>query len=93
MGIREDFITFSVSKWCDSHNLIVESDSENAVVWAINSSKVPWNLRNFSFHLDTLKRSVTLWSFTKIPREQSDVVDSLARAGVSRANGFTACLR
>ncbi|OMO63114.1 hypothetical protein COLO4_32709 [Corchorus olitorius] len=30
MAIREAFIIFSVSKWCDSIMLIVESDSENA---------------------------------------------------------------
>ncbi|OMO53991.1 reverse transcriptase [Corchorus capsularis] len=31
VAIREAFIIFSASKWCDSHFLIVESDSENAV--------------------------------------------------------------
>ncbi|OMO79953.1 hypothetical protein COLO4_24289 [Corchorus olitorius] len=33
-----------------------------------------------------LKKNISLWSIAKILREQNDIADSLAKAGVSKAN-------
>ena len=41
MAINEGFSLFSSSIWAQSHNLIIESDSKNAVLWAKSHLLVP----------------------------------------------------
>ncbi|XVF79432.1 hypothetical protein PTKIN_Ptkin14bG0222700 [Pterospermum kingtungense] len=80
-AIREAPLFFVASDLKDTHHLIIESDSSNAVNWCNDSAKVSWRMRNFSNHMMQLGKKLKSISITHIPREQNSIADELAKSG------------
>lgn len=82
-----------ISMACDrlkKANIIIESDSKNAVQWCTESSGGPWNL---GFPLNFIRNARKAWLNITIihkGRESNMVADSLAKQGLSRADEFIA---
>ena len=92
MAIKEGLSLFSSSTWAQSHNLIIESDSKNAILWAKSHLLVPWRMKLISNQIEALKFRVKGVSFVHIFREANSVADSLAKAGISRSSDLVAWL-
>lgn len=75
---------------CQSSNLIIESDSLNAVKWCTAKEGGPWNL---NFHLNFIRNAIkrnTTMSILHQKREANHVADSLAKQGLQRGSEFLA---
>ena len=75
-----------------SCNLIIESDSVNAVRWCNEDMGGPWNL---NFQLNFIRNARRSWLNLKIihkGRSSNVVADSLAKQGLTRADEFLAWL-
>lgn len=73
-----------------SHNLIIESDSANAVKWCTSKDGGPWNIH---FILNFIRNSSSADSSVEIihkSRAANAVTDCLAKQGLSRADDFIA---
>ncbi|XVF65299.1 hypothetical protein PTKIN_Ptkin09bG0237200 [Pterospermum kingtungense] len=77
-------IRCAASQWASSHNLIIESDSTNAVKWVLNPGTVPWQVRCIILQIEFFKTKVQNWSIVHTHREANDVADNLAKDGVFR---------
>ena len=82
-----------ISMSCDrlkKANIIIESDSKNAVQWCTEDSGGPWNL---GFSLNFIRNARKAWlniTITHKGRESNMVADTLAKQGLSRADEFLA---
>lgn len=85
LAIRQAFMMFAASNWNESHFLVIESDSFNAVSWIKSPSQAPWRMRKWILQIETLKRKVKKWEIIHVRREANQQADSLAKAGIGRA--------
>ncbi|XVF30720.1 hypothetical protein REPUB_Repub16aG0082800 [Reevesia pubescens] len=69
-----------------SFDLIIESDSLNAVNWFNNHDLIPWRLKKFCPTIDSFKSAVIDWKVHHVLQESDKVADGLAKSGVSRTN-------
>ncbi|EOY30361.1 Uncharacterized protein TCM_037598 [Theobroma cacao] len=69
--IREAFLVFAASKWSQTHKLIIESDSKNAVKWINGPAGPPWRLRKWTMHVESLKRNIKGGSQPCLQRKES----------------------
>ncbi|XVF67225.1 hypothetical protein PTKIN_Ptkin10aG0103200 [Pterospermum kingtungense] len=83
IAICEAFLTFIDSPYVYNCALIVESDSKNAVTWVNSPLSAPWRVLNFINHIECLKRKLRKWEVVHIFKEANQVVDQLAKEGVS----------
>ncbi|XVF57150.1 hypothetical protein PTKIN_Ptkin06aG0180900 [Pterospermum kingtungense] len=88
LDIREAFNVFAASQWVSSHELIIESESSNAVKWALNPGIAPWQVRHVILHIEVLKSKVPNWSIVQVLREGNAGTDKLAKDGVYRNEPF-----
>ncbi|XVF18129.1 hypothetical protein REPUB_Repub10bG0185600 [Reevesia pubescens] len=58
LAINEAFLLFSASKWANSHELWIECDCKNAVLWSLNPSDAPWKLRKWLNVVEALKLKI-----------------------------------
>lgn len=73
-------------------NIIIESDSANAVKWALENVGGPWNL---AFPLNFIRNARKSWPnlmITHKGRETNQVADCLAKQGLRRDAEFVAWL-
>lgn len=70
--------------WILEKDLIVESDSRNALSWVNNIETCPWNLRFFANKVKNMLVLLNSVSFVHRCREANDVADSLAKEGAQR---------
>ena len=73
-----------------NRNIIIESDSKNAVQWCSEKSGGPWNL---GFPLNFIRNARRSWlniSIIHKGRETNMVADTMAKQGLSRLDEFLA---
>lgn len=73
-------------------HVIIESDSQNAVLWCNAETRGPWNL---AFALNFICNALKAWmniSITFKGRETNFVADALAKQGIQRTDDFVAWL-
>ncbi|XP_057248364.1 uncharacterized protein LOC130590299 [Beta vulgaris subsp. vulgaris] len=73
-------------------NIIIESDSQNAVKWCNSSGTGPWNL---NFKINFIRNAMSSWESLSIihqVRSSNHVADSLAKQGLHRKSEFLAWL-
>jgi ribonuclease HI len=70
-------------EWLSSSNIIVESDSKNALAWVNNSESCPWSLRFASNKLKNILLSLKSVMFVHVNREANSVADELEKKGSS----------
>jgi ribonuclease HI len=66
---------------CVDMNLIVESDSKNALAWVNNASLCPWGLRFVHNKLKNILMVLKKVLFIHICRESNQEADALAKRG------------
>ncbi|XVF57447.1 hypothetical protein PTKIN_Ptkin06aG0206200 [Pterospermum kingtungense] len=81
LAIREAFMLFDANHWTSSFNLIIESDSSNAVGWVLNPSSGPWNVRSIIFQTEFFKTKIPNWAIIHTRREGNEEADKLAKEG------------
>ncbi|XVF70496.1 hypothetical protein PTKIN_Ptkin11bG0166300 [Pterospermum kingtungense] len=86
LAIREAFLIFIDSPFVIDRELIVESDSINAVNWVNSPSSTPWRVLNFINHNENLKKQLKGWKVTHVFREVNCITDQLAKERVGRCN-------
>ncbi|XVF81381.1 hypothetical protein PTKIN_Ptkin15bG0150400 [Pterospermum kingtungense] len=84
LAIREAFLLFTALQWSCSHNLVIESDSSNAVKWVNFPFVAPWAMRSFLNQIEALKSRVLNWRVVHVNREINFVVDTLAKEAALR---------
>ncbi|EOX97988.1 Uncharacterized protein TCM_006864 [Theobroma cacao] len=67
LAIRE-VMTMQLFLWANLLNLIIESDSSNAVTWMNKSKAAPWKPRHLIFQNIVLKGKVADWQIQYTPR-------------------------
>lgn len=85
-------IQISLLNDCRIHldNMIIESDSLNAVRWCRSPDEGPWNL---NFHLNLIRNTLIQnqsISLIHNPRSSNHVADALAKQGLHRTSEFLA---
>ncbi|XWS09152.1 hypothetical protein CRYUN_Cryun40dG0061600 [Craigia yunnanensis] len=68
LAIREAFLFFVASDFKNTHHLIIESDSSNAVSWSKDLSKVPWRMKNFFNYMQQLRTKIKSVIISHIPK-------------------------
>ncbi|XVF37004.1 hypothetical protein REPUB_Repub19eG0107600 [Reevesia pubescens] len=87
-SIKKVFTCFANSKWVNSHGLIIESDSLNAVSWVNAPSTTPWKLKKLCAFIKFLKSSLKAWKIVHIHRESNEYADMLAKVGIHIRNSM-----
>ncbi|XVE83990.1 hypothetical protein DITRI_Ditri16bG0133100 [Diplodiscus trichospermus] len=90
LAIKEAMMIFSGSGWANTHELIIESDSTNAIKWVLHPQNSPWKWRKFIAQIELLKNGKYKCQFSHVLRENNEVADGLAKAGVSRTVDYIA---
>lgn len=61
LAIKEAMLHFAASMWVRSHELLIASDSTNAVNRNLAPEEAPWKLRNIILQMGSLKSSIDRW--------------------------------
>ncbi|OMO87312.1 hypothetical protein COLO4_20696 [Corchorus olitorius] len=86
LAIKEAFLFFCALDNYNNKGLI--TISSNVVHWSNNPESCPWILRRIIMQIESLKARLTSWNVLHINREQNDLADGLAKAGVERDNNL-----
>ena len=92
LAIHRALKIFTASQHNGNKDLIIESDSMNAVKWCLGEKEGPWNLAfriNFIRNILLASNGITL---IYKGRETNYVADSLAKQGLTRLDEFVAWL-
>lgn len=68
-------------EWIKNREIIIESDSENAIAWANKREESPWNLRFYCNKLQNILLILRNDVFIHKNREANQIADSLAKEG------------
>ncbi|XVF32378.1 hypothetical protein REPUB_Repub17cG0076900 [Reevesia pubescens] len=79
---------FASLAWVDSYDLIIESDSLNAMKLFNYIDQTPWRLKKYCPEIERFKRAIKDWKVQHVPRESNETADSLAKVGVFRSENF-----
>ena len=91
--IRKALQILSLKVELHNVNVIIESDSSNAVSWVSNSEvNYPWEFHYVQSLIDNLKATLHNVSFVHTMRENNFMADTLAKQGVYRDCDFIAWL-
>lgn len=92
LAIHRALKIFTASQHFGNNDLMIESDSMNAVKWCLGENEGLWNLTfklNFIRNLLLASNGITL---NHKGRETNYVADSLAKQGLTRMDEFVAWL-
>ena len=84
LAVQKALKLFVATHWASTHKLIVESNSSNMVNWVCNPHDIPWIMKKFIGQIENFKEQLLGWEIVFIPSEGNDLIDVLAKSGVSR---------
>ncbi|MBA0600903.1 hypothetical protein Gohar_020095, partial [Gossypium harknessii] len=91
LAIKTALEVFTKTDWFDKVNLIIKSDSANAVQWVNDPSSKPWVYWDVREFIDRLIMEIGEVRFTFAYREINCLADAMAKAGIDRHCLFFAC--
>ena len=90
IGIYRAVMISISSESIKNKNLIIESDSANAVAWCNQDEGGPWNMNYQLNFIRNARQKILNLSITHEKRNANFVADSLAKQGLLRQNDFIA---
>ncbi|XP_021290660.1 uncharacterized protein LOC110421389 [Herrania umbratica] len=90
LEIREAFLIFLALQWREHQQLIIESDSSNAVKWTTGVSIAPWKMRKWLLQMERMKKGLFGWEIRHVLREANQRADTLAKGVLLQADIVTA---
>ncbi|OMO72253.1 hypothetical protein COLO4_27741 [Corchorus olitorius] len=88
LAIKEAFLIFAASNWANEKELLVESDSKNAVKWVNEPTSGPWRCRKIIFQIEGYKKKIKKWTVIHAFREANIIADNLAKSSVDRGSAI-----
>ncbi|KAL4325602.1 hypothetical protein GQ457_11G004690 [Hibiscus cannabinus] len=82
MAVKIALLLFIQANWVGKVLLILESDSQLALHWIMNSDSRPWRWWKDFEEIDSLVKTIDQVKFDYVPRERNCLADNLAKAGV-----------
>lgn len=82
--IKQVFQIAVALRWGNIDKVIVESDLENDVKWAIEPTTVPWDIWEVMMNMEFFKIQLNILCFMKVPRFENELADSLVKARMQR---------
>ncbi|GMJ07534.1 hypothetical protein HRI_004422600 [Hibiscus trionum] len=87
LSVLEACKSFEVSRWCNSHSLILESDCEMAINWIENPQRTPAVFLSLVKEIGETCRMYN-WKLNFVYRERNEAAHKLARLGALKTPNF-----